>query len=206
MIGEMLSAIQESLEAFFASHTILAPIVFVLLRAIVVIIPPLPGLVVDLAGIAVLGVTRAFILAEIGVMLGASVAFGIARRYRVWLVSRLPPSRVGQMQKWYTTLSERDQFWSWVALRLPSNIAFDVINYGAGLSPCRWRTFFFSTFIGSLPGMLVFFYVGDQALKSGVVRGTLMLAALAVIGTIVGNRYLQKFLDRERDARNEPRE
>ena len=201
----MLQAIQDYLQAFFGSHPILAPFVFVLLRAAVVIFPPAPGFVVDLAGIAAMGATAAFLLAEVGVMLGAAAAFGIARRYRNWLISHLPPRQLRKMSEWYDTVSEGNRFWSWVALRLPSNVAFDFINYGAGLTPCTWRTFLLSTFVGSLPGMLVFFYVGDKALRSGLVTGLLMLAALALVGTIVGNRYLQKLLDKERDSNPDSR-
>jgi uncharacterized membrane protein YdjX (TVP38/TMEM64 family) len=182
--------LQRVLGVFLSEHKMLAPLVFVLLRAVVVIIPPLPGFVVDLAGIAVFGAVRAFVFAEIGIMVGASVSFAIARQYRERVLSRFSATHLKEVQRWYADLSTKRQFWSWVGIRLPTNVAFDYINYAAGLTQCSWPVFVASTFIGSLPGVAIFFYFGRQALMSGIVSGALLIGTLAILATIIARRRL----------------
>lgn len=136
---------QETLIQFFKNYPIITPIIFILLRSMAVIIPPIPGLVFDLAGIAVFGPVVGFIYAETGVVLGAMVAFYIARRFREPVVKRFVSLQ--KVNKWEQTVSEHKKFWTFVAIRLPTNAFFDYISYGAGLTKIKPFTFFFSTLL-----------------------------------------------------------
>lgn len=156
---------QETLVQFFKNYPIIAPIIFILLRSVAVIIPPIPGLVFDLVGIAVFGPLVGFIYAETGVVLGAMVAFYIARRFREPVVKRFASLR--KVNKWEQTVSERKKFWALVAIRLPTNAFFDYISYGAGLTTIKAGKFFLSTLIGSMPMMLAVYFLGGLAFQKG---------------------------------------
>lgn len=122
-------------------------------------------------------------------MLGAAIAFGISRHFRDSLLQRLPAPWARAIAKWRSRLRVRSEFWGWVALRLPTNAGFDYISYAAGLTQCTWSTFLLSTFVGSLPTVALFFYLGGKALGSAtLVNGLLILLALGIAGTIISRR------------------
>lgn len=168
-----------ALTGFLHHHSIIGPIVYVVVRALTGIIAPIPGALVDIAGVAVYGWRRALFLSEIGIMLGAATSFGIARHFRERAVRNLAPLRT--VQKLEVQLSQREQFWAWVAIRVPTNALFDYMNYAAGLTNCDWPKFLLSTFLGSLPSVVLFFYVTGTALHLGLVYGGIELLGLLMI-------------------------
>jgi len=131
-----------------------------------VVFPPLPGFVFDLIGIAVFGKWLGLVLGEIGVMLGACLAFFIARKYRERLVKKFTP--LSSLNKWVEKLSGKEQFFSLLILRLSTSMFFDVINYAAGLTKIKFSRFFWASFLGSLPSMFLFYYFGGTAKQLGL--------------------------------------
>lgn len=162
----------------------LAPIFYTAIRALAIIIPPIPGGFIDLAGMALFGPIKAFMLGEFGLMVGASVAFLIARRFREPAVRRF--ASLGKLAEWEKTISERNKFWTLVLLRLPSNAVFDYISYAAGLTTVGFGKFFFSTLIGNLPGTILFFVIGGAFYQSGWYYFIVFAATLIILGLVAG--------------------
>ncbi|MFA4881125.1 MAG: VTT domain-containing protein [Candidatus Doudnabacteria bacterium] len=183
---------QETLVQFFKNYPIVAPIIFILLRSVAVIIPPIPGLVFDLVGIAVFGPLVGFIYAETGVVLGAMVAFYIARRFREPMVKRFVSLQ--KVNKWEQTVSERKKFWALVAIRLPTNTFFDYISYGAGLTTIKAGKFFLSTLIGNMPMMLVIYFLGGLAFQKGFYYIVMFVLAVLIWIFLFGNKFYRFFL------------
>jgi uncharacterized membrane protein YdjX (TVP38/TMEM64 family) len=169
--------------ALAREHPLSAAIAFVLLRALAIVIAPIPGVVVDVIGIAIFGWFRAFLFAELGIMLGAYTAYSIGRNFHERAVGRF--TALKRVQQWQHSLSEREQFWALVALRLPTNPAFDYISYAAGLTGCRPLLFLASTFVGNVPSVLLFFYVGGQAARLGVQDAVIILVAVCIAGFLL---------------------
>jgi len=145
---------------------ILSAIIFIFLRMVSVVFPPLPGFVFDLIGIAVFGKWIGLILGEIAIMLGACLAFFIARKYQKRVVKKFTP--LTSLNGWVEKLSGKDQFFSLLILRLLTNLFFDVINYAAGLTKIKFSKFFWASFFGSAPGMFLFYYFGGTAKQLGL--------------------------------------
>lgn len=162
-----------------SEYKIIAPILFILLRALSVIIPPIPGIIFDLPGILVFGWVWGLIYAEIGVMLGAMIAFFIARTFREPAIRRVGFLR--KVAEWEKAVSEEKKFWALTALRLPTNVAFDYISYAAGLTAIRPVIFFFSTLLGNIPAMFVVYYFGGLSFQKGVYFSIAFLATLIII-------------------------
>lgn len=179
---------QAWMRVYFSHHVVSGPLLFIVLRAVSVIVAPIPGALVDLAGIAAFGVVRAFALAEIGIMVGAAGAFGISRAGRGRLLAgfrhRAPRTSVA-IARWKERLAPLNTFWGWVLIRLPSDPFYDVISYAAGLTSVGWAVFLGSTFLGSLPSMVLFFLAGAWVVAMGIVRGALILGAVAGSSLII---------------------
>lgn len=188
---------EETLTQLMKDYPTVAPLIFILARAIAIIIPPIPGAVVDIPGMVAFGWELAFIYAEIGIMLGAMTAFYLARIFREPLVRWIAPLR--KVQEWEETLSEREQFWAWVGLRLPTNPVFDTVSYAAGLTKCSPGMFFATTLVGNLPTMFIFYFVGGQAFNFGLWYGISASIGIILLFSIVF-RHVQGRRKRNRQS------
>lgn len=156
----------EFLAQILQGHTIIAPLAFMVVRSSSVIIPPIPGLAFDIVGIIAFGPVLGFVYAELGIMLGASVVFWIARKFREPAVKRFVSLQ--KLHHWEGKLSEKQKFWGLVGLRLPTNAFFDYISYAAGLSTASFKKFFVTTLIGSAPNMVLVYWFGGILSEKGI--------------------------------------
>lgn len=186
---------QEALIQFFLAHSILAPIIFIFLRSTAIIIPPIPGLVFDLVGIAVFGPVLGFIYAEIGIMLGAMIAFGIARKFREPVVKHFVSLQ--KLNQWEKTLSENKKFWMLVAIRLPTNAFFDYISYAAGLTKISASKFFLSTLISNIPMMALVYYFGGLSFQKGLYYILAFVVAVLIWIFVLGKKFYSFILRRK---------
>lgn len=183
----MLSDVQQFLSEIASNDPLFAASLFVLLRAACILGGPFViGGAVDLFGIAIFGAIRAFVLAEIGIMLGASLAFAIGRRFRGharrwrWLGT--------QIDYWETRLEQRQQFLAWTLIRLCTNPLFDALSYAAGITNSSFRMFFFSTLLGNIPSVALFFAFSGMILGGEMLWGVVGMLVLLVAGSIVYRR------------------
>lgn len=170
---------QEFLVQLFSDYAIIAPLLFIIARALAIIFPPIPGIAIDLPGILVFGWQVGFIYAEIGIMLGAMVAFLLARKFREPLVRRFVALQ--KLRKWEKKLSENQAFWALTATRLITNPLFDYISYAAGFTRISTTKFFFSTLIGNTPTVLLVYYFGGFALNKGIYYVVVFIAVLIAL-------------------------
>lgn len=181
---------QEILFSLFSNYPILAPIIFIIVRSLAIIIPPIPGILIDLPGIITFGWFWGFIYAEIGIMLGAMIAFSIARRFREPIVRRI--SSLQKIEEWENKLSENQKFWTLVAIRLPTNALFDYISYAAGFTKISFVKFFFSTLLGNIPSVFLVFYFGGLSFQKGIYYSITFLIALFIMWIVLGKTKLIK--------------
>lgn len=167
-----------------------APFLFIIIRSLAIIIPPIPGIVFDLAGILIFGWFWGFIYAEIGTMLGAMAAFFIARRFREPVIKRI--CFLKKAVDWEKKFSENKKFWVLVAFRLPTNTAFDYISYAAGLTTIKPIVFFFSTLLGNIPSTFLVYYFGGLSFQKGIYYSIAFLATLLIFWLIFWKTKLLK--------------
>lgn len=167
------------LKELILTYPAFSPTLFVVVRAIAIVIPPIPGVAIDLLGIWSFGWIYGFVLGESGVLIGSLVAFWLARKFREPLVKRLAPLRV--VEEWEGRYSEHQKFWALVGIRLIAIPLFDYISYAAGFTKIKWKTFIFSTFVGTFPTMYVLYYFGDIAFNKGLYFGIAFVVGLFMI-------------------------
>ncbi len=104
-----------SLSEILVQHPIFAPFVFVVVRAIPLIIPPIPGLPLDLVGVAVFGWKFGLSLALISAHVAATISFYIGRYFREPAVRRFAPLQtIHSLEDRY---SEKQKFLALVTMR-----------------------------------------------------------------------------------------
>ena len=183
---------EETLSSVLTNHPVLAPVLFILLRAVPVVIAPLPGVAFDLVGLAAFGWQLGLLLALIGGHLGASIAFFIARQFREPAVQHFVPlQKLHELEEHY---SERQKFWTLVAVRFITSPFFDYVSYAAGLTRMPFWTFLLSTFIGVLPFSFVIYYFGGIIFSWGLLYTAFFFVGVALLSALFGKTLIKKFL------------
>lgn len=147
---------------------------------------PIPGILIDIPGMLAFGWLLGFLYAEMGIMLGSMIAFWIARRFREPLIRRFV--RLQIIKDWESKLSEKQKFWTLVAIRIISIPVFDYVNYAAGLTTIRPVTFFFSALLGNIPYVFLTFYLGGLSIEGGKYYLLAFCVAATILSLVYGKR------------------
>lgn len=150
----------EEMAAWLLSTGAWAPLAVIVLMVVHSFVP-FPAEILALCAGAVFGTLLGAVLIWTGAMLGALVAFGIARGLgRKPLRAVLSGAQLRQMDAW----TEERGALALLAARLIPLIAFNLINYAAGLTRVRVWTFVWTTALGILPVTLLSTWFGAQML------------------------------------------
>jgi uncharacterized membrane protein YdjX (TVP38/TMEM64 family) len=168
---------------FTSEHLIIGAILLILLRTLSNIIPVIPAGMIIFAAVPILGWFIAFICNLIGILLGTSTAFFLARIYREPLVSRF--ASLNNIHKLEKKVQGKKQFLALVAFRLFTVPVVDISSYVVGLTKISYLKFVFATFLASLPTIAAF-YLGNEVYKR--IFGKNMFVGIATI-LIVGSIY-----------------
>jgi uncharacterized membrane protein YdjX (TVP38/TMEM64 family) len=118
---------------------------------------PFPAELVALAAGAAFGLIWGVILVWIGAMIGASLSFWLARRLGRPYVERILPEASIKVQRW----GKGNLTLTLLVSRFIPVIAFNLINYAAGLTSAGWGTFLWTTAVGILPITILTVLMGE---------------------------------------------
>ena len=141
----------------------LAPLVFVAVYTAAAGLA-LPGSALTLAGGALYGLWPGLLLNWAGAVLGATLAFLVARRLGRDFVVRRLKGRVAALDEG----AGRHGFRAILFLRLVPLVPFNALNYGAGLSAVRPRDYVAASAIGMLPGSFAYTYFAAAILAGSL--------------------------------------
>ncbi len=153
---------------------------------------PLPAFVVTFANGLLFGWAWGALLSWSSAMLGAVLCFWIARNLGRPVVEKLVGSSQA-LETWdifFTRYGNR----AILVSRLLPFISFDIVSYGAGLTPISLWNFLWATGIGQLPATLLYSYLGQNLTGSIQVLFWIfsITIALFVVGSAFGPRWLKK--------------
>jgi uncharacterized membrane protein YdjX (TVP38/TMEM64 family) len=146
--------------AFISSLGPLGPLLFIGLYVLACVFL-LPGAILTLGAGAIFGFVQGAVAASVGATLGATCAFLVGRYLaRDWVAARVAGNaRFAAMDE-----AVAREGWKIVFLtRLSPVFPFNVLNYAFGLTRVRLRDYFFASWLGMIPGMFVYVYLGSLA-------------------------------------------
>lgn len=153
-----------TIQTFLENYPIIAPIVFIILRTLPIIIPPIPGLLLDAVGVIVFGWLYGFIYAEIAVLIASMTSFYIGRKFREPFLGKF--ISIQKIHEWEDKLSEKEKFWALISIRFISSPFFDIVNYIAGLTKISAWSYFWATLIVTAPMGFMIYYFGSVILNA----------------------------------------
>jgi len=135
-----------------------APIVYIALMILAILISPIPSSPLTVLGGIFFGSFLGMIYSLIGGTIGAVLAFLIARFFLRGFVSK-KLERNGIYQK-LKDKEEKNIAIIIFVTRLMPHVSFDVVSYAAGLTNLNLFTFAFVTFIGMIPMVYLLSFFG----------------------------------------------
>lgn len=172
----LFSANIESIREFIRSFGIWAPIAYIIMLSLAIVISQIPNIPLAIASGAVFGPFWGTIYSIIAGMLGAWICFFIARNIaHDWIKNWLGKKTaiIKQSNKWL--------FWTIFGTRLLPIFSFDIISYGSGLTDISWKAFTIATFFGMIPATILFAYSGTFLAEKAVWPTTLSAILLVII-------------------------
>lgn len=120
---------------------------------------PFPAELLSMANGAVFGVLPGVAITWVGAMLGAFLAFGLARAFgRPLVLKILNAEQERVLESWVERLGTD----ALLIGRFIPLISFNLMNYAAGLAPVSWWTFAWTTGLGILPLTVLMTVMGDR--------------------------------------------
>jgi uncharacterized membrane protein YdjX (TVP38/TMEM64 family) len=167
----------------FLKHTlrewgILAPVIFIGLQALQVVVAPIPGEVTGILGGYLFGEWLGFLYSTIGLTLGSVAAFGVGRwlgiRYVRGLVSREVWEKLGFIVEAEGTIL-------CLIVYLIPGLPKDVVCYLFGLSPMPFWVFTLVSGLGRMPGTWVLSAQGAHTAAGNYLEVILLTAIVVAV-------------------------
>ena len=142
---------------------------------------PFPAELVTFANGMLFGPVWGVVITWTGAMLGAALAFALARWFgRPFVHALMNEEHRQAVDRW----AKRQGVSVLLASRLMPLISFNVINYAAGLTPISWWTFLWTTGLGILPITTLLVVTGDRV-WNGPSHAWIYLLPVAAFGTFI---------------------
>lgn len=194
---------------FMQANPAIAWILFIVVYVLAVVLL-LPGSVITLGGGWLFGLGQGFLLVSLASTLGATLAFLLGRSFaRDWVGARL--ATMPRFAALDQAIAERGAVVVFLT-RLAPIFPFNLLNYALGLTQIRLRQYVLASWLGMMPGTLLYVYLGSIASDlSSLLQGDLPefggsnwlfyvgLLATAVL-TIVITRIATSALNKELES------
>ncbi len=188
--GIPLRQLPRALKGIIRGYGALGPVVILGLFAArsILFIPTMPLVLV--AG-SLYGPWWGVALTILGDNLSANISFVIGRFFGRRYVKE---SERGWLKK-YDELLTRDGFMAVLLMRL-LYFPFDVVNFGSGISGIPYRQYLVATFIGLMPAIVTFTFLGDAFVnpRAFIVFGVLFALTLAGAWLLKRSRWAKRVL------------
>lgn len=169
------------IEGFLKEAGWLAPLVYIFLRVIAIVVTVVPNAPLDIAGGMLFGPFWGTIYALIGSEAGAIACFFLARRLGREAITRLLHREITLSNR----IAQRQLAYIILIARLEPIFSFALVSYGAGLTRMPLGSFALSTLIGMTPGTIILNYYGRSFFSGSLILqislGLLMVVLLFVI-------------------------
>jgi uncharacterized membrane protein YdjX (TVP38/TMEM64 family) len=185
----------EELRVLVKNWGLWAPLGIVVLQLIQIVFAPLPGNLMAFAGGYVLGFWPTIVWLVIGVLIGATVAFFIARVSGRQLLKMFVPEDT--LARFDSLVVRKGVFYIFLLILVPNPLG-DWVYYLAGLTKMPLFLFLSLVFIARLPSNILECWVGASAVRFGY-REWAILGVIALIFTAVyltNQKRIEKLLQR----------
>lgn len=166
---------------FLAQFGYLAGIFYIALM-ILAVVTPIPDSIVTIAGGYIFGPVVGSLFSLIGLAIGTSFDFWLARRLGRDFVSKKFPHSMDIIDRY----AQKSGWWTVFIMRVLPSVTFDLIGYSAGLSSMQYRIYIGSTLLGAIPMTLFTIFLG-HSLHIKSLQFTVVVIILGISAVTTGS-------------------
>lgn len=179
LFNELFST-KEKIFNFISVFKSFGPVIIILLIVLEVVIAPLPGFVITVSSGYIYGFYLGTIYTWIGNVLGASLAFWLARKYGRPFIER--NVNLDKVKKYDVFFEEKKKF-LWLLYIIPF-FPVDLVSFASGFSNLKYRFFFITMAISLIPNVFVFNYFGQQIFARNA-EAILIVGLITIVVTVI---------------------
>lgn len=170
-------------EELIISYRQISILVFIFFQIIVVIIAPIPGELLLLAGGYIFGTLFGTIYSLIGILVGSTMVFFIAKFFGFSLIkSLISPKKLAKLQALVNNQrSELTLFFFYLIPEMPK----DILTYLAGLTPINPFKFILFSTIARLPCVIGSSYIGSNMKQKNYLVVILFLVIVGILSLFI---------------------
>jgi uncharacterized membrane protein YdjX (TVP38/TMEM64 family) len=168
----------QQLKKVISSYGPYAPLAYILLQILQVVIAPIPGGAVEFLGGYLFGVRAGFVYSMIGLILGSWFAFSLARIFEKIAVEKFVSD---ETRKKFDYLVEHEGTILSFILFLVPGFPKDALCYILGLTPMHVGIFLIISTVGRIPGTLMAILQGAKAFEHEYYTFGMLLAGSALV-------------------------
>jgi uncharacterized membrane protein YdjX (TVP38/TMEM64 family) len=133
-----------------------------------------------------------FLLTLLGLFLSASFAFYVSRNLGYGFINRITKGKLLHMNR-----SAKDYGLKLVfIMRLSTVFPYDILSYAVGLTNINYKDFILGSILGAAPEMLVYSYLGQNALgdlSKKIYIPIVTLVAMSLLGRVMYKKYSKDY-------------
>jgi uncharacterized membrane protein YdjX (TVP38/TMEM64 family) len=164
------------------------PLVFIL-SYIALIVSLVPSAPLNVAAGILFGPLLGTLLSWISVMVGGSICFFLAKRFGEGFVSRIVKERSKTLDK-YNSIIENDGFELILLFRIIPFFPIAGFNYMFGLTKMKYKTYFWGSAIGTIPGIFILTFFGNTLANFSWLKVAASIAML--LGMVLASWWYKK--------------
>ena len=193
--GNGWEASKERLRQWLESLGTLAPVGFILVQALQVVVAPIPGEATGFLGGFLFGALPGFFYASLGLTLGSALAFGLSRRLGDRVMASL--TRTGRFEKFDALFEKNGALIAFLLFLFPG-APKDYLSFLLGLTNMPFKVFVVLVTVGRMPATLMLTLQGAQVYQGnywtfGILLGiTLGAGGLLIVFQEQFHRWLRR--------------
>ena len=178
----------QQMKRLVAGYGIIAPLIFIGLQILQVVVFIIPGEVPQIAGGYLFGTWYGILYSLIGIAVGSTINFLLARWLGIPFVKLVLKEEQMEKIKGLAT-SSRSQIIVFIIFLIPGLPIKDIMSYIVGLSPMKLYVFLIVSMLGRLPGIIGSALMGSAAASE---NWTLLIIVFAVATALFLTGYFLK--------------
>lgn len=181
----------ETFRNYILSLGSLGPIIFILFQILQIIIAPIPGEVIQLAGGYIYGIWFGTIYTVVGLLIGAVIIFYFTRFIGGSFIEKLVSKN---KHKWIAHLMDNKKIsiFLFIIFIIPGTPK-DIFIYVAGLTKIKPATFFTILLVARFPWILASVSIGSNLYEQNYLP-TIIISAVSLLAFVLGLIYKDKLI------------
>jgi uncharacterized membrane protein YdjX (TVP38/TMEM64 family) len=173
---------KEKIRTWLLSFGSAAPLVFIFIQSLQVVVAPIPGEATGFLGGYLFGILPGFLYSTVGLTVGSTIAFLLGRWLEIHFVEKVVQKET--LEKFDFIIERQGALLSFLLFLIPG-FPKDYLCFILGLSQMPLRVFLLISTIGRLPGTFILTLQGAHVYKGHYIDFFILLGILLVAGLLM---------------------